>query len=202
MIRNCVILQLIDDTQKLPIKKDKAVCIYPGVLSERRGTKEIIQAIGFLKGKVELWLIGDWESEIFRKECEGLKGWLYVKYTGHVKLEEVYKYMKASNIGIINYHPSGIEAIPNKPFEYMACSLPMIMSNRSNWRELFNDCALFVTPKNPIDIAEKIKLLIENNVLLKFLGHAGRKLVENKFSWESEGEKLVEFYKKLLNQVS
>ena len=198
LIRNFVILDLVENAQKAPCGTDRFVCIYPGGLSKKRGIKEIVQAIGILGGKVELLLMGNWENAEFRKECECLKGWLYTKYMGHVELQEVYKYMKASTIGMINYYESGTEAIPNKPFEYMACGLPMVMSNRPDWKILFKGSALFVNPRDPVSIAEKINVLVENDVLRKNLGKMGQKMVERRFNWESEGKRLVEFYKKLI----
>lgn len=43
---------------------------------------------------------------------------------------------------------------------------------------------LFTTPEDPGDLAGKIKLLLENEKLAKQLGENGRKLVEEKYSWD------------------
>jgi len=197
LVRNFPILDLIAKANEKATKEQPPVCIYPGLLSKKRGIKEVIEAIGMLEGKVQLLLMGKWENPHFKRECESLKGWLYTKYLGHVAVKQVYSYMKASTVGIVNYHESGIEAIPNKPFEYMACGLPVIMSNRPDWQRLFESSALFVNPKDPANIAQAIDLLVENEALRKQLETSGCNLVNGKLNWEWEGKTLVQFYKKL-----
>jgi len=196
LIRNFVILNIADKAKKIDLSnKNRIVCIYAGGLAKKRGIKDIIQAMHYLNGRFELLLLGPWENENFKKECAQLNGWPYVNDLGCVRYQDVFNYVKSSDIGLVPYHPTGIMAIPNKPFEYMACSLPLVMSNRSNWRTLFDKCALFVDPQNPIDIAEKIQML-EDDSMRKSLGNAGRYLVENEYSWEREGQELIKFYQK------
>ena len=89
--------------------------------------------------------------------------------------------------------------LPVKALEYMACSIPIIMSDFSYWRTIFfKDCAVFVRPENPKDIAEKIVLLLENEDMRRRLGSIGRKLIEHEYSWEAEEKKLIVFYERLL----
>jgi glycosyltransferase involved in cell wall biosynthesis len=80
----------------------------------------------------------------------------------------------------------------------MALSLPMIMSDFPLWRDLFHECALFVNPIDPRDIAEKMTMLIDDVELRRRLGRAGRRLVERNFSWETEVTKLDSLYRRLL----
>ena len=165
-----------------------------------RGIKEIVQAMEFVGDRAELWLLGKWENEEFEKECRSLKGWQYTKYLGYKKLEEVYGYMKKSNIGIAILYPikNYLNSLPVKAFEYMSCSLPIIMSNFPYWQEIFKDCALFADPKDPKDIATKIEYLLKNPGIAKKLGTRGRNLVEKKCSWEAESKKLINLYEELL----
>lgn len=55
-----------------------------------------------------------------------------------------YSFLKVANIGLVNYLPlpNYLKALPNKPFEYMACNLPMVMSNFADWQRIFEECAL------------------------------------------------------------
>ena len=200
IIRNFPILELIDKTKPVNINKQRSIIIYAGGLSKIRGIKEIIQAMEFIGGKAELWLLGKWESEEFKKECESLKGWKSTKYLGSKPLKEVYSYMKVADIGISILYPvkNYVAGLPVKAFEYMACSLPMVMSNFPYWKEIFGECALFVNPYDPKDIAEKILYLLNNPDKAKKLGNKGRRLVEEKYNWEIESKKLLEVYKKLL----
>lgn len=200
LVRNVPRLVLVDKAVPLGIKKEKPVVVYVGELYKGRKIKEIIQAMEFIGTKGELWLLGDWKDDSYRIECQCLKGWRYVKYFGFLKIENLYGYIKAADIGIClsSDYPNYLEALPNKIFEYMACSLPMVISDLSYWRDTFKECALFTDSGNSKDIAEKIDFLLRDGSLNKRLGAMGRELIEKKYSWENESKKLLDLYKNLL----
>ncbi len=200
LLRNFPILDLIDSEIPISIEKSKQVVIYAGGLTRIRGIKEIIQAMEYLNGKAELWLLGAWSDEQFEKECRSLEGWKYVKYFGFKTPTEVYAYIKKSDIGIAVLYPveNYLYSLPVKVFEYMACSLPVIMSSFPYWQRLFKDCALFVNPKDPKDISSKIEYFLKNPDIARKLGMTGRNLIEEEYSWEAESKKLLSLYKELL----
>jgi glycosyltransferase involved in cell wall biosynthesis len=200
ILGNFPILKLIDNnTTPTNYKENKPVIIYAGGLTKNRGIKEIVQSMEHIGDKAELWLLGKWESEKYKKECEDLEGWKYTKYLGHKSLEEVYSCLKISKVGISILYPvkNYLTSLPVKTFEYMACSLPVVMSNFPYWQEIFRDCALFVDPYDSKDITEKISYILDNPSEAKELGKKGRKLIEEKYSWEAESEKLLEMYNNL-----
>lgn len=201
-LRNFPILELIDKAKPLNINKQKPIIIYAGGLTKIRGIKEIIQAMEFVGNRAELWLLGKWENEEFKKECKSLRGWKYTKYLGHASYGKHYSFIKVANIGVINFLPlpNQQEAMPNKSFEYMACSLPMVMSNFPYWKEIFGECALFANPCDPKDIAEKIFYLLDNPDKADKLGNNGRRLVEEKYSWEAEQRRLLDIYERVVNK--
>ncbi|MBA7707074.1 hypothetical protein ES703_115939 [subsurface metagenome] len=114
-------------------------------MSRIRGIKEIIKAMEFIGDKAELWLLGKWENKEFERKCEELKGWQYTKYLGLLPLSKVYRYTKAADVGISILYPTEnyVTSLPIKAFEYMACNLPMVMSNFPYWRRIFEKCTLF-----------------------------------------------------------
>ncbi|WP_125152723.1 glycosyltransferase family 4 protein [Clostridium rectalis] len=201
IVRNFPIISDIDSIKAVDVEKEKPIVIYAGGLTKIRGIKEIIDALEFLKGEVQLWLLGKWENKYYEEECMKSKGWEYVKYFGLIPQKQAYSYMKQSDIGIVNFWPveNHVTALPNKPFEYMACELPMIMSNFEYWNSVFKGCFLGTDPKNPEDIAKTIEKLLKDKELMKELGQNGRKFVLEKYSWESEGKVLINAYKELEN---
>jgi|Deesub1362A_J573_1020465.scaffolds.fasta_scaffold08329_3 glycosyltransferase involved in cell wall biosynthesis len=196
ILRNFPILSLIDSIEPIKCKKDKPVLIYAGLLAKIRGIKEIIQALELIGDKAELWLLGKWENEKFKLECQNLEGWRYTKYLGLKNLTEVYGFLKKADIGLNLIHP--LErykvSLPTKIFEYMACSLPVVTTESPYWKTLFKKGVLFVDVNTPKMIAEKIELLLKNKNLRVKMGREGRVLVENEYSWEKESKKLVELY--------
>ncbi|MBA7533282.1 hypothetical protein ES705_25517 [subsurface metagenome] len=203
ILRNFPILKLIDNTMPINYKKNKPVIIYAGGLTKVRGIKEIVQAMDYIGERAELWLLGKWESEEFRYECENLKGWNNTKYLGFISLNEVFQYMKIADIGLCLLHPikNYITGLPVKAFEYMACSLPMVISNFNYWQEVFEECALFAKPYDPKDIADKIIYLLDKPNKAKKLGKKGRKLIEEKYSWEAESKILIMLYNSLSGEA-
>jgi len=199
ILRNFPILKLIDNTMPINYKKNKPVIIYAGGLTKVRGIKEIVQAMDYIGERAELWLLGKWENEEFRYECENLKGWDNTRYLGFISLNGVFHYMKITDIGFCLLYPikNYITGLPVKAFEYMACSLPIIMSDFYYRQKIFGKCALFAKPYDPEDIAEKVFYLLDNPDIMKNMGKEGRKLVADKYSWEMESKKLLDIYKTL-----
>ncbi len=198
-IRNLPVLRTINEAPPVPLKKEKPVLIYAGALARVRGVKEVIQAVELLKNDVELLLLGKWESDTYRAECENLAGWQKVKYLGLKKPHEVYGYMKAADIGLSLLYPISnyLTSLPVKAFEYLACGLPMVMSNFKYWQEIFAGCAVFTDPSVPQTIAEQIDLLLDNPQERQRLRQAGLDLVHHQYSWEAEHKRLLEMVHQL-----
>jgi glycosyltransferase involved in cell wall biosynthesis len=204
IVRNAPLLKLVRTAMTpgdLGIEKEKPVIVYVGVLSRARGLKEMVQAMEYIGPKAEMWLIGSWERSDIDRECRAEKGWQYVRFFGQKPQEEAYAYMKAGDIGIVNFHPlaNHINALPNKIFEYMALGLPIVLSNFPYWRENFDRFALFVDPQNPRDIADKINRLLDDEELRLEKGKKGREFIDSGYSWESEENVLIDVYKKVLD---
>lgn len=200
MLRNMPITEDINKAEPIAIKKNNPVIIYAGGLTRVRGIKELVEAVALLEDKVTLWLLGEWESDEFKKECMEINNFINIDYYGKKQLEEVYSYMKAADIGFCTLYPikNYLTSLPVKAFEYMTCSLPMIMSNFPYWIENFNSCALFVNPKDSNDIKDKIEYLINNSDKANSLGKNGLKIIKEKYSWEAEAYKLFDLYKIIL----
>jgi glycosyltransferase involved in cell wall biosynthesis len=202
IIRNFPILELIDNAEPADYKKNKPIIIYAGGLTRIRGIKEIIQAMEYIGDKAELWLLGKWEIDKFRKECENEKGWKYTKYFDFKPLEEVYRFMKSADIGISILYPvkNYLTSLPVKTYEYMACSLPIVMSDFLYWREYFKESALFANPYDPKEIAERILYLLGNPLEARKMGENVRRAVLEKYNWEAESKKLIMLYNSLLEE--
>lgn len=202
-VRNLPLLKLMDTDLEADIKKQKAAVIYAGILSEPRGIKEIVDAMKYIGDEAELWLLGKWQTETYHRQCRESEGWKYTRFLGSKKQAETYAYMKIADVGVVNFFPKAnhVRALPNKIFEYMAVSLPMVVSNFSYWKEHFSDCALFADPENPMDLAEKIKQFLNDEPLRLQKGKNGRAAIESEYSWEKEKHVLIDLYRQLSNRL-
>jgi glycosyltransferase involved in cell wall biosynthesis len=177
------------------------VIIYIGSLSSMRGIKELITAAGHLIGVSELWLLGPWEDESFKSECELMVGYNNTKYLGLVNHEDVKIILHKATIGICLLHPidSFKDSYPIKVFEYMQSGLPILMSNFDMWQQLFGNSCEYIDPMNPLKIAEKIMEMLNNPDRLEEMSRECQILVNEHFNWNSEARLLIESYKKILN---
>lgn len=176
--------------------------VYTGLLNEIRGIKQIIEALSLIDEdeQVQLILLGSWENESYRNECESLKGWKKTKYKGMLPLEEAYNEIINADFTIINFLPlkNHLNSMPNKAFEYMAAGKPIIMSDFPYWKKLFKECAIFVNPEDPISISKGIETMIKYQSLRNNLGQNAKSMIEEKYSWEAESKKLLKIYSRLV----
>lgn len=91
------------------------------------------------------------------------------------------KYLKSFDIAVMS---SVKEGLPFFPLEAMSASLPLVTTNVGGLPEIIEDgvTGYTVPARQPAQLAEKIKLLAENEALRKSFGAAGLKRVKEKFS--------------------
>lgn len=78
-----------------------------------------------------------------------------------------------------------------------ACGVPVITSNVSSMPEVGGDAAIYVDPLNIEDIREKLKIVMEDNVIRDDLIDKGYNQVK-KFSWEKCAKETAEVYRRLI----
>ncbi len=80
--------------------------------------------------------------------------------------------------------------------EAMACAKPVIASNLPGVRSVFKNGreGLLVKPNNVKDLTNKLKVILADEKKAREMGEAGRKLVENKYTWDKVGKRLDVIY--------
>ena len=195
-LRNFPILPKKNSILKKGISKDKYSVIFVGNMTNIRGINQLLDAFELLEN-IELWLLGSIKEEALSQRIHN--GCKNVIYLGLVEPFEIFSYIEEADIGIITFleAPNHIHTLATKPFEYMACGKPMIMSNFPYWQETFKESSLYVEPSNPKEIAQKIEELIHNKVLFKKMEKLNKELSENEYNWDKESEKLIDVYRSL-----
>lgn len=182
-------------------KKTKAVC-YVGTISKVRGIFNIIKSFQYLED-VKLLLGGTFETESLRETSTKLPGWPGVVELGFLERSQVRDIMESSIAGLVVLEPTinYLDSIPVKMFEYMASGIPVIASDFPYWRKLLSgiDCALFVDPENPKEIASAIQALVDDEARALSMGKIGRQAIEEKFNWGKEQQKLLKLYESVLS---
>jgi len=97
--------------------------------------------------------------------------------------------------------PSLQEGIATAGIEAMASGLPLIGTQVGGIPDLISqENGWLVPPGNPQALAEVILKLIENPILAKNLGQAGRRIAEQRFSKEKVAGQILELYQDSLNR--
>ncbi|NMB40787.1 MAG: glycosyltransferase family 4 protein [Firmicutes bacterium] len=180
--------------------KEKSVC-YVGGIGGARGIQEMVEAIGMTD--CTLLLAGKFTLSAERETAASKDGWHQVVELGHINRNDVRKVLSRSMAGLVLFHPgpNHTNAQPNKMFEYMSASIPIITSNFPLWRKIVegNNCGICVNPLDAGKIAKAINWITSNPEKARRMGENGRKAVEKKYNWEREGSKLTQLYGRLLS---
>ncbi|MGV9013410.1 MAG: glycosyltransferase [Flavobacteriales bacterium] len=198
VIRNLPVLALIDRSIQKIQRDDHFTLIYVGGLSRIRGIKEVVQALGSLP-TVRMKLLGPWGDEAYHAECAALPAWPQVEDLGQVRMDEVYDHVRAADLGVCLLYPvhNYMISLPIKTFEYMACGLPMLLSDFPFWRQTFGPYAWFADAQDPTSITSAIQTAEADVQGRRRKGLEGREEVHSRYSWERESEHLVDLYREL-----
>ncbi|MDD3802882.1 MAG: glycosyltransferase [bacterium] len=178
-------------------KKNKPVVLYSGGLTEIRGIYKLIEAMEILNGAVELWLVGPWLEKDIEERCRKMKGFSDVRYLGNFPYGEHYRFFPSADIGIVPFLPARnhYTTMPNKPFEYMAFRIPVLMSNFHYWKVIFAETSDFFNPLDPYSIAESITLVLKNRERYRKRAEIAYEKVSAEMNWDKEKIKLIDLYK-------
>ncbi len=118
-----------------------------------------------------------------------------VNFTGRLTKEALAKQYSSAEIAVV---PSLYEGFGFPASEAMACGVPVIASSAGALPEVVGNAGILVPPGEPAPLAEAIKRLSQDKQLQRELGEAGRKRIQQEFSWEQAAKKTVEVYQGLL----
>lgn len=198
-INNYPLNDEIEDQQVESQKSDYA--IYIGAISEIRGIFPLLDSLSY--GNFKLKIAGNFDSELLKDKIENHKNWSKVIYLGQISRQNLSKELSSAAAGIVTFlpEPNHIAAQPNKIFEYMSARIPIVASDFPLWKEIIEDnkCGICVDPTNPESIAEAIIKLLSDTTLANKMGNNGRNAVIEKYNWDNEKIKLINFYMTLLN---
>jgi len=81
----------------------------------------------------------------------------------------------------------------------MSTGKPVVASRIGGIPEIVrhNENGLLVEPRSPKDIAEAVLRLHNNVDLASRMGQVGRKLIEEKFSWQKIAQQIIDIYELL-----
>lgn len=181
---------------KFNISSDSIIYIYVGGLGPGRGVEVLLDAFSKVEGnKASLIFMG--EGPLVKKVLASQE-LMPVYYHEPVATSEVVSYSSSADIGISYIENTSLShyfSMPNKVFEYLYSSLPVITSNML-------DSSRFV-------LKHEIGFVVENGAeLLALVGRMNRELIQSKksnigtlmkgISWEKQEDKIEKVYNDIL----
>jgi glycosyltransferase involved in cell wall biosynthesis len=184
----------------VPYASRPANILYVGAIAELRGISEVVSALPLLPAHLnaKLLLVGKFSPRSLKQKMQVLDGWSKVLYYGWQDRKGILSAMEQSRIGLVTLHPEAnyLASYPVKMFEYMSSGIPIVASDFPLWRTILEDanCGLFVDPLDPEGIASAVTWLLQHPQEAEEMGKAGQKAVLERFNWENEAQKLIDFY--------
>ena len=180
---------------------------YVGSITKQRAIGEMVSAMSLLPESLPATLeLAGWESpeNLCRDELHSHAGWARVHHHGLLDQPTTQKLLHEVRAGLVLFHPepNHLEAMPQKIFEYMGAGLPVIASDFPLWRRILGDanCAIFVDPVNPREIAQAIEYVLSHPAEAEEMGSRGQAAMLKLYNWDTEAEKLVNLYSGLVER--
>ncbi len=182
-------------------------------LVNKNGIDILIKAFYILCSKFyvlnsELLIIGEGrEKNKLEKLAEKFKISGKVSFLGSVPNDKINDYLLKADVFV---RPSRSEGLGTAFLEAMAAGVPVIATPVGGIPDFLKDpstnsgqaTGLFCKVEDPQDLAEKIAMLLEDENLYFKLSKNGRKLVEEKYSWDKAAVLVKGIYEKTVNNYS
>ncbi|MBC8185629.1 glycosyltransferase [candidate division KSB1 bacterium] len=181
--------------------------LYHGQIAEARHS--MIETIKYLRknsSNIKLKLIGSVTSKIWGKQISDLIKKLdienCIEILPPILHDQITKFVQNATIGFASMNPnrSFMKSVQIKPFEFMACGIPVIAARTHTLQKFIEDekAGILLEDPTPQKVADAVRFLLENPEKAKEMGKNGRNAVLKKYYWAKMEKKLIYIYKKLL----
>lgn len=157
--------------------------LYVGRINDRKNVKTIIQAMDFVSSDVKLVIAGakDWKNSIGTSDSGR------VIFKGFVSSHFLRKlYSEAKAFVFVSYE----EGFGLPPLEAMMHEVPVIVSDRSCFPEICGEAPIYVDPDNPVDLANKIDYVCNDEELRKSMILKGKRIAK-RYTWKGNVKQMI-----------
>lgn len=187
--------------RKFPTKK---IVLHLGADLEGRGFEQMIMAAKFLPENIIILFIrggkieGKLNDLIRREEAQDK-----IAILPPVLPDQIIPTISEADMALIMTQKISLSyyySTPNKIFQYIKAKIPILASNFPEMKKIIlpDKIGEVVDPSKPREIAKGIIKIINNKEKYK---NNLEKIAVQKYDWESEGQKLLNFYERLAKDV-
>lgn len=208
VIRNYPILREIPDESIHRQQEREPLLVWIGGLSRLRCANQLVDAMELVPAshRCRLAIAGPTDSAGLEAELAEKPGWEQVDYLGMIPHRAIPDLLLRARIGVaVNIvRPDYVDISTQKIYEYMLHGLPLVVSKIPSWERLVGEvgCGLVADTEHAEPLAEAITWLLDHPEEADAMAARGRQAVLSQFTWDREGEKLVQFYDRLLRPAA
>lgn len=188
------------------ISEEEKVVLFVGTLDRAhhyRRVDKLIEAIRILEDRnLYLWIVGDGDQRIIYQKLAIESGMNEnIHFLGRVDHQHLPDVYAAADIVVL---PSQIqESFGIVLIEAMACGKPVLASNLPGIRTVLTDGwdGFLVKAGEAIDLAKKIRQLLDDPSLRRVMGQRGRAKIEAKYTWSKVVDRLECIYATVMENM-
>jgi glycosyltransferase involved in cell wall biosynthesis len=190
----------------LALKKGRKYLVgYVGVMGKQEGIDYLLRALQYIvehknRTDVHFGLVGGGTElaslQAYAKEL-GVEN--YVTFTGRVSDQQMLEMLNTADVCVNPdvANEMNDKSTMNKIMEYMALAKPIVQFDLSEGRFSAQEASLYARRNDTKDLAEKILLLLDDQIKRKAMGDFGRNRIITELEWKYEEPKLLEAYRLL-----
>jgi len=175
-------------------------------MASKYGIATLIEAFAIAKGKfegdIELTLVGGGpEEEELKQLAQRLNIDQYVDFVGPIPHHSVPEYLNSFDIYValstLDSESFGVAIV-----EASACGVPVVVSDAGGLPEVVADGQTgYIVPRNNSEeAADRILQLLNDPMLRKTMGDAGRQFVLDNYEWKENADRMERLYETVVNE--
>jgi phosphatidylinositol alpha-mannosyltransferase len=174
--------------------------LFVGRFDPRKGLRYLLQAMPHIIRKnhrVRLIVVGGgplkkWYEQFIKEEVRDK-----VHFVGVVPPDILPRYYTTADVFVAPATEG--ESFGIILLEAMASGIPIVASRIPGYSHVFEDGeeGFFCNPADPLDIADKVLILLENRELRMKMGKSGRAKVMAKYAWQKVAHQVEDFYREV-----
>lgn len=190
--RNGPVLRRVDRTDPDPSlrRAGTSLVVWAGKIGRQDRVDLVVQLAEEIVHRrgctgIRFVVLGDGECEQdLRDLVRSLDLESFVRFTGWVDEATVFRHLASADLGVDT--SLQVEVTPVKALEYLAFALPLVCFDLQESRNLAAGAACFVPPGDVEALATAVLALLHDAPRRAELGRTGRRMVEERLSWERQ----------------
>lgn len=178
----------------------ETVLLHVGQTGAARGADKLIEMMKYLPTNFTLVFLGGKEHQVMTDQIDKLHLNKRIHFVEAVPPIELVSAIKTADIGIVATEGLSLSkyySLPNKLLQYMAAEIPVLASDIPEHRRIIDlEKIGELTENDPEIMAQTIEKMAKPENLLKYQTNL-KGLSAKRYNWETEGQKLVNFYQNL-----